>query len=104
MTLSEIPFLWHRNRLHRRAGEVASALPRKHTLAQVKPGRKAKILQFLTGMKGNRQAQMQAYGLTPGFVVRIVQHNPVTIVQIEHFEMAIETELAEQILVEEVTE
>jgi Fe2+ transport system protein FeoA len=45
---------------------------------------------------------LQAYGLAPGHCVRILQHSPVTIVQIEHTELALEGGLARQVEVEGV--
>ncbi len=38
-----------------------------------------------------------AYGLTPGAQVRVVQHSPVTVVQVENLEIALERSLAEGI-------
>ena len=38
-----------------------------------------------------------AYGLIPGNWVEVVQHSPVTVVQVENTELALEDELASQI-------
>jgi Fe2+ transport system protein FeoA len=51
-------------------------------------------------MPRERRAHLQAYGLVPGHCVRILQHSPVTIVQIEHMELALEGGLARQVQVE----
>ena len=48
-------------------------------------------------------SQMQAYGLSPGYWVRVLQHSPVTIIQIDHLELALENELAGQVQVEEIS-
>ena len=70
------------------------------TLADVPPGGRACIRGFLPGLSCERRAHLQAYGLTPGYQVRILQHSPVTIVQVEHMELALEGGLARQVQVE----
>jgi Fe2+ transport system protein FeoA len=45
---------------------------------------------------------LQAYGLIPGDWVYVVQQKPVTVVQIEHLELALEGDLARQVEVAEV--
>jgi Fe2+ transport system protein FeoA len=52
---------------------------------------------FASSLPARQQAHLQAYGLVPGHLVRVVQHSPVTIVQIEHTELALEAGLARQI-------
>jgi Fe2+ transport system protein FeoA len=54
----------------------------------------------MPGLSPERRAHLQAYGLVPGHWVRILQHSPVTIVQIEHLELAMEHGLARQVQVE----
>jgi Fe2+ transport system protein FeoA len=49
-----------------------------------------------------QQTQLQAYGLIAGRMVRVVQHAPVTVVQIDQTELALEGELADGIQVEAV--
>lgn len=70
-------------------------------LAGIRPGRQAKILGFSANLPPDRLAHLQAYGLLPGRRVQVLQHTPVTVVQIEHFELALERELARGIQVEE---
>jgi Fe2+ transport system protein FeoA len=38
--------------------------------------------------------QLQSYGLTPGQHLRIMQHRPVTIVQVDRIELALESDIA----------
>jgi Fe2+ transport system protein FeoA len=71
-----------------------------HTLADVPTGCKARVCGFNAQMSGKRRAHLQAYGLVPGYWVRVCQHSPVTIVQVEHTELALENELARQVEVE----
>ncbi len=70
------------------------------TLADVPVGRRACVRGFEAGVPTERRAHLQAYGLAPGYWVRILQHSPVTVVQIEHLELALENNLARQVQVE----
>jgi Fe2+ transport system protein FeoA len=51
-------------------------------------------------MDTSRRQQLQAYGLSPGHCVHVLQHSPVTIIQAGHTELAMEADLAETIMVE----
>jgi hypothetical protein len=68
-------------------------------LTAVLPGHEARIAGFTPDISAERKARLQAYGLVAEQVVRVVQHNPVTVVVIEHLELAMETELAQAVLV-----
>ena len=70
------------------------------TLAEIIPGGEVKVIGFGSMLPGDRQAQLQSFGLIPGRVVRVVQHAPVTIIQVENTELALETEMAREIQVE----
>ena len=70
------------------------------TLAQIQPGERARVLAFSPWLPQNRKAHLQAYGVVPGYWVSVLQQNPVTVVQVEHTELALENELAEGIRVE----
>lgn len=48
----------------------------------------------------SRPLRLQAYGLAPGRTVRVLQQVPVTVVQAEHTELALEDQLAAQVRVE----
>ncbi len=72
------------------------------TLADVPPGQQAEIESFLAGLSDERQAHLRAYGLAPGHRVQVKQHQPVTVVQVDHTELAIENELARQVGIKQI--
>ncbi len=96
---------WQRLRKRLRKNGVAQASPDNRgqadelILTSVLPGREACVAGFSPGISPERKARLQAYGLVTGQVVRVVQHNPVTVVVIEHLELAMETDLARTVLV-----
>lgn len=63
------------------------------TLADVQPGGEA-IVRGLDGLDHDHREHLQAYGLVPGRRVHVIQHAPVTVVQVEHTEVAFEFHLA----------
>jgi Fe2+ transport system protein FeoA len=67
------------------------------TLIDIRPGRQAQLRGFAPGLSSERFAHLQAYGLVPGRWVRVLQHAPVTIIQVENCELALEADLARQI-------
>jgi len=69
------------------------------TLVKVPPGSQAVVIGFLAGMPAVRYAHLRAYGLAPGSQVYVVQHAPVTVIRIEHLELALEGGLAQEIQV-----
>jgi Fe2+ transport system protein FeoA len=71
------------------------------TLAQVKPGRMVQVKGFLPGISSARTWHLQSYGVVPGCWLRVIQQSPVTIVQVEHLELALENGLAAFIQVED---
>ena len=70
-----------------------------YRLSEVQPGRRTRVVDFLPGLPADRRAQLQAYGLTPGYSIQVVQHSPVTIIQIDQTELALEPSLAYQVQV-----
>ena len=90
-------------RNHRRHGRCRRGAGLPETLADVHPGQGAQLMGFAPGLSQERWAHLQAYGLVPGRFVRVLQHAPVTIVQVEHCEIALEDELACQICVAHAT-
>ncbi|RMF40824.1 MAG: ferrous iron transport protein A [Anaerolineae bacterium] len=66
-------------------------------LSDVRRGQYATVCGFAPDFPAARQAHLMAYGLTPGAQVRVVQHSPVTVVQVENLEIALERSLAEGI-------
>lgn len=85
------------HRRHRRRSH--SSIQNFLTLADVAPGVQVRVIGFLPGMPTERGIHLLAYGLTPGTLVRVQQHSPVTVLQIEHLELALEAILTRQILV-----
>jgi Fe2+ transport system protein FeoA len=90
-------FFSRRRRKHKAACTEAGVM----TLADVPVGACARVVKFCERIPRVRRDQLQAYGLSPGKSVRIEQHFPVTIVQIDHIEIALERSLAELIFVKD---
>lgn len=67
------------------------------TLAEACPGRRVLLRGFAPTMPCERQARLLAYGLAPGRWVWVLQHEPVTVIRVDHNELALEDELARQI-------
>jgi Fe2+ transport system protein FeoA len=65
----------------------------------VPPGSRVRI-EALDGLSTGRCHQMQAYGLAPGRWVKVVQQSPVTVVRVEHLDLAFESAIAHGIRVE----
>ena len=74
------------------------------TLSDVPPGYRAKVVGFGDGIRPTRRAHLQAYGLVPDNWVRVVQHSPVTVIQIDQTELALENSLASEIEVQNIHE
>jgi Fe2+ transport system protein FeoA len=70
------------------------------TLADVPPGCKAKVVRFAADFPPDRRAYLQSYGLVMDYWVQVVQHSPITIVRLDHLELALENELASGIIVQ----
>jgi len=85
----------------RRRGRRACKHRRWMTLADIPPGRRMRVMGFLPGLPAGRRAHMQAYGLVVGRLVQVLQHRPVTVVQIDHTELALEDDLADKVQVAE---
>lgn len=51
------------------------------------------MISSLDGLPPERREQLLAYGLGPGRVVEVLQTKPVTVVRIEHTELAFESAL-----------
>lgn len=62
-------------------------------LTKVPPGSQARIAT-LEALPIDYQERLQAYGLMPGHSLNVVQHSPVTVVQVEQTELAFEDEIA----------
>jgi Fe2+ transport system protein FeoA len=69
------------------------------TLADAPLGRSVRVAGFDQRISSQRWSQLQSYGLIPGSWVAVLQHAPVTIVRIEHLELALERDVALLVLV-----
>ncbi|MCX8025961.1 MAG: ferrous iron transport protein A [Thermanaerothrix sp.] len=72
--------------------------PARPTLWHVSPGQDVTILGF-EALPLDYQHYLQAYGVMPGRTVRVLAQRPVTIIQVEHTELAFEPQIARCILV-----
>ena len=90
-------------RTDRRAAiEIASsACAPQRALADVALDRRARVVD-VSGLPTAQRAQLHGYGIVPGRVLRVMQRTPVTVVQIEQIELAIETEIARAVRVDEL--
>ncbi len=96
-TLASLAGAWffhRRPRQRRRRGRH-----RGLSLADVPAGCRVRVLGFAEGFPPDRRAHLQAYGLVPDYTAKVLQQAPVTIVKIDHTELALENELAALILV-----
>lgn len=94
----------HRSKLARWAARMLPKSSRGHsilnmTLADLAPGQCARVVGFSPAIPTSQQAHLQAYGITPGRLVQVVQREPVTVVQVEHLELALEADLARDVYV-----
>jgi Fe2+ transport system protein FeoA len=79
-----------------RAARRAEPPPREASLAEVAPGRRARV-EALDELTTRRRHELQAYGLAPGRAIEVVQQLPVTLVRVEQVELALEREIARRI-------
>jgi hypothetical protein len=88
--LNNKPFTEKKNH----AGEA-----RVTTLGRISAGSWAVVTKYLPGMPAERYAQLRAYGLAPGCQVLVLQHTPITVIRIDHLELALEYSLVNEIQV-----
>lgn len=86
--------------VHAQRTNLHGQKPSEMTLLDIPAGASARMVDFLPGMPLDRQSHLRAYGLVAGVQVHVVQHTPVTIIQIEQLELALEWRLARQVQVE----
>lgn len=85
----------------RRGVAPKTTLPATKTILDLAPGQSARVAGFSSGLTSDRRSLLRAHGLVPGYSIRLLQHSPVSVIQIEHAEIAFEHELAGEILVSE---
>jgi Fe2+ transport system protein FeoA len=84
------------------SGKSVAQDPAGLTLDLVPEGKTVRILRF--GSIGAEQGRhLQAYGLLPGRAVLVLSHSPMTILQIEQTELALESAVAHSVFVDLVT-
>ena len=97
---------WRRHRsrwrMHEKHAICPKCIPPTCTLAEVPPGCQARVTGFSNRLSPDRFAYLQAYGLVPGYWIRVIQHSPVVVVQIDHTELALELDLAANVNVAEI--
>jgi Fe2+ transport system protein FeoA len=71
-------------------------------LADVPLDRRVRVLD-VSGLPAAQREQLHGYGILPGCVLRVTQRTPVTVVRIEHTELAIENDIARAVGVEQLT-
>ena len=78
------------------SGAEQSATP---TLAVCPLGVKMRVQGYARDFPPQRRAHLEAYGVDEGAIVRVLQHTPVTVVEVDNLEVALERDLAAQVLV-----
>jgi Fe2+ transport system protein FeoA len=73
--------------------------PVRRRLTELPPGSYARMVEFDPDIPSEYKAHLQAYGVIPGHALRLRQHKPVTVIQVEHTELAFEANLADAIFV-----
>jgi Fe2+ transport system protein FeoA len=91
-----------RHRIHHRRGWKGALGQGQLSLKDILPGQFARVAGFSSRLSPERRTQLRAYGLVPGYRIRVLQHNPVSVIQVEHTEIALEQELAGEIYVSEL--
>ena len=69
---------------------------KKHplTLLDIAPGQSAEVIGFSTHSDPELHERLLAYGVIPGQRLNVLNQKPLTLVQIEHMELALERVLA----------
>jgi Fe2+ transport system protein FeoA len=70
------------------------------TLLEVPPGSRAQVVD-INGLSAVQVENLQAFGLVKGHWLQVLQHAPVTVIQIGNTELALEADLARQVEVEQ---
>jgi Fe2+ transport system protein FeoA len=73
----------------------------QYALADLPLTRQGRVVD-VSALPTSQREQLQGYGILPGCTLRVTQHAPVTIVLIEQTELAIETDVAQAIQIEEL--
>lgn len=79
--------------------EVRNRVSTDPTLADVAPGESVVVQGYCPGIAVAAREQLEAYGLTAGRQVVVLQRAPVTVIRVDHTELALEAELAGAVLI-----
>lgn len=90
-----MPLHLHQHPLHRRHRYRHGNLL---TLADVFPGKRA-LIAGIGDLPDEQTHRLQAYGILPGRLVRVLSKRPMVIVQVEQTELALEESVARQIFI-----
>ena len=72
------------------------------SLLDVRPGHTTTITGFAGQTPPETRERLLAYGLLPGQTLRVLAQKPLTVLQIEHTELALERELAHCVAIDDV--
>jgi Fe2+ transport system protein FeoA len=95
---------WRKRYKHER-GNLPAHLSMENlsmTLADIRPGQEIQVTGFLPQLPNHTQVRLKAYGMVPGVSLTVIQQSPVTIVSIEHLELALENDLARSVAVKNI--
>jgi Fe2+ transport system protein FeoA len=59
------------------------------------------IAGFDEALSPRHREHLRAYGVEPGGTIEVLQHHPVTVVRVEHTELALDAGIAARVLVTE---
>lgn len=88
-----------RRLLRRRLPTVAGLPPGVRTAAELRPGQKATVL-CLGSTVTDRHRTLTVYGLGPDAEITLVQHQPACVIRIGETELALDPDIARDILVQ----
>jgi Fe2+ transport system protein FeoA len=71
------------------------------TLRQTERGRQVQIAGFDEALALRHREHLRAYGVEPGATIEVIQHHPVTVVRVEHTELALDAGIAARVHVTE---
>ena len=84
-------------RLMRREPPVGEQCERLRTVSELTPGETSEVVSL--GTHAARRGTLSAFGLVPGSEVTVVQQRPACVVKIGETELALDREIAQEILV-----
>lgn len=80
----------------------AAAADGRCRLSNLAVGGEARLLEVGAAIEHRQREQLAAYGLNGGCRLRVMQQRPLTVIQADHLELALETAVAREIWVEAI--